>query len=81
MFFVPWRDFAHPSAGGILDSRLPFKRRADLQKTIIDRLFVLVKQNFNRAKTLVNRFEQRSVILFPTRAIPSRRALRSGDVP
>jgi hypothetical protein len=42
---VLWRDFAHPSAGGILDSRLPSKRRADLQKTIIDRLFVLVKQN------------------------------------
>src|ERR1700756_1018033 len=39
MFFVLWRDFAHPSASGILDSRLPFKRRADLQKTIIDRLF------------------------------------------
>src|SRR6266850_4275460 len=64
MFFVLWRDFAHPSAGGILDSRLPSKRRADLQKTIIDRLFVLVKQNFNRAKTLVNRFEQHAVILF-----------------
>src|SRR6266481_6064044 len=64
MFFVPWRDFAHSSAGGILDSRLPFKRRADLQKTIIDRLFVLIKQNFNRAKTLVNRFEQHAVILF-----------------
>src|ERR1700686_2445954 len=63
-FFVLWRDFAHTSAGGILDSRLPFKRRVDLQKTIIDRLFVLVKQNFNRSITLVNRFEQRAVILF-----------------
>src|ERR1700722_3310468 len=64
MFFVLRRDFAHPSAGGIFDSRLPFKRRVDLQKTIIDRLLVLVKQNFNRAKTLVNRFEQHAVILF-----------------
>src|SRR5882757_1125926 len=64
MFFVLWRDFAYTSAGGILDSRLPFKRRVDLQKTIIDRLFVLVKQNFNRAKTLVNRVEQHAVILF-----------------
>src|SRR5437899_4154357 len=64
MFFMLWRDFAHPSASGILDSRLPFKRRADLQKTIIDWLFVLVKQDFNRAKTLVNRFEQHAVILF-----------------
>src|SRR5712672_1207901 len=64
MFFVLWRDFAYTSAGGILASRLPFKRRVDLQKTIIDRLFVLVKQNFNRAKTLVNRVEQHAVILF-----------------
>src|SRR6202048_510025 len=64
MFFVLWRDFAHPSAGGIVDPRLPVKRRADFQKTIIDRLFVLVKQNFDRANTLVNRFEQHAVILF-----------------
>src|ERR1700731_4245826 len=41
MFFVLWRDFAHTSAGGILDSRLAFKRRVDLQKKIFGRLFVL----------------------------------------
>src|SRR4029077_12546746 len=64
MFFLPRRDFAHPSAGSILDSRLPLKRRADLQKAIIDRPFVPVKKNLNRAKTLVNRFEQHAVILF-----------------
>src|SRR5262249_50759897 len=64
MVFMLWRDFAHPSAGGILDSRVPFKRWADLQETIIERLFVLVEQDFDRAKTLVDRFEQRAVILF-----------------
>src|SRR5690242_10951943 len=52
MFFVLWRDFAHAFASSILDSRLPFKRRTDLQKAIIDRLLVLGKQNLNRAKTL-----------------------------
>src|SRR5262249_35122620 len=64
VFFMLWRDFAHQPAGSILDSRLPFERRADLQETIIDRLFVLVEQDLDRAKALIDRFEQGAIVLF-----------------
>src|SRR5262249_48621465 len=64
MLFVLRRDFAHPPADGVLDSRLPLERRVDLQKTVIDRLGVPVEQDFDGAESLVDRIEQRAVSLF-----------------
>src|ERR1700754_62349 len=64
MFFVLGGDFAPPSARGIFNAGLPFKRRAELQETIVDRLSAIVKQDFDRAEALVNRFEQRAIVPF-----------------
>jgi len=64
VFLVLRRNFAHTSALRLFDSGLPLERWVDLQETVIDRLLVRVEQDFNRAETFVDRFEQRPVIFF-----------------
>ncbi len=50
-----------PRRPGILDSGLPFERRADLWKAIVDRLFMLIERDLDRAIALVGRFQDGAI--------------------
>ena len=45
--------FAHPAPGGIFDPRLTLERRAHLQEAVIERLFVLIERDLDRAEAEV----------------------------